>query len=57
MDWTQISLKTLIPQLPKIFNDNFQSVENYISVFYDGSTGILIKPVNTTGRVKGAPLR
>ena len=53
MDWTQLSLKTLIPLMPQIINGNFQGFENYLDVFYDGSLGILVKPINTTGRVKG----
>jgi len=53
MDWTKTYITTIVPQVPKIMNDNFQAVENYINVFYDGSSGVLLKPVNTTGRIKG----
>jgi len=54
MDWTQIYLNTFIPELPKYWNSNFQAVQRYLDVFYDGGRGILIKPLETTGRVKGA---
>jgi len=54
MDWTPLSLRTFFPQLPKVVNDNFQATEDLINIFYDQSGQILIKPVLTTGRVKGA---
>jgi len=53
MDFTKISLSTLIPQIPKIVNDNFSTMSNYMDIFYDSSAGILIKPITTTGRIKG----
>jgi len=54
MDWTPLSLKTLITQIPKVVNDNFTATERYLDVFYDENRQVIIKPVNTTGRVKGA---
>jgi hypothetical protein len=54
MDWTPLSLRTFFPQLPKVINDNFQATEDLINIFYDQSGQILVKPVFTTGRVKGA---
>ena len=54
MDWSQIYQETYIPELPKFWNANFASVKRYMDVFYDASRGILIKPLETTGRVKGA---
>ena len=53
MNFTKISLSTLIPQLPKIINDNFSSTSNYIDLFYDSSLGIIIKPLITTGKIEG----
>ena len=54
MDWTRLYTSTLIPQIPKILNDNFTAFKNYINVFYNETTGVIIKPINTTGRVKGS---
>jgi len=54
MDWTPLSLKTFIPQIPKVVNDNFQEVEDFISTFYNEKREAIIKPINTTGRIKGA---
>ncbi len=54
MDWTHLYLNTPITQLPKIFNDNFESVEEFINLFYDPSSNVLKVPLNTTGRVKGS---
>jgi len=54
MNWDQIYLDTFIPELPRHWNNNFASVKRYLEFFYDGSLGIIIKPVNTTGRVKAA---
>jgi len=54
MDWTQIYLDTFIPELPQLWNSSFESFDRNLAVFYDKSRGILIKPLETTGRVKGA---
>ena len=54
MNWTPIYQDTFIPELPKKMNSNFSSTERYINSFYDGSLGILSKPLITTGKVKGS---
>ena len=53
MNFTRLYLSTLVPQIPKIINDNFGATSNYMDVFYNASTGVIIKPVNTTGLIKG----
>jgi hypothetical protein len=53
MNWTNIYQNTLIPQIPDILNSNFSSFKRYLDVFYSESNGIIIVPINTTGRVKG----
>lgn len=54
MNFTPVYLTTLIPELPSIINSNNQVIQRYLDVFYDGSSGIIIAPVNTPGRVKAA---
>ena len=54
MDWTPLSLNTLVPQIPQIVNNNFTAFKLYMDLFYDEGLDILVKPLNTTGRVKGA---
>lgn len=54
MDWSQIYLDTFIPELPKFWNGNFSSFKRYLDVFYDENREIIIKPLETAGRVKGA---
>jgi hypothetical protein len=54
MNWNQIYLDTFIPELPKLWNSSFASMQRYLDVLYDGSNGILIKPINTTGKVKAS---
>lgn len=53
IDWIPAYLDTFIPELPRIMNKNMEAVQTYLDVFYDGSSGIIIAPVNTTGSVKG----
>lgn len=53
MELINITTKTLIPQIPGIIEKNNKAIKGYLDIFYDESLGILIKPVNTTGRVKG----
>jgi len=53
MEWNQFYLNTFIPQLPKMLNDTFSSFKKYMDVFYDETKGIIIKPVETVGRIKG----
>ena len=54
MIYNQFFLNTFIPQTPKLLNDNFASFKRYLDVFYNESTGIIIKPVQTTGQISGA---
>jgi hypothetical protein len=56
MDLKNVFLTSMIPDFPSIYDYNNRVFQNYLNLFYDASTsgGILIKPVNTTGRVKGA---
>ena len=54
MDWSQIYLDTFIPELPEKWNSSFAAIDRNLAVFYDKDRGILIKPLETTGRVKGA---
>ena len=54
METTSLSLYTLIPKLPEIINNNFTATKNYIDVFYNETSGVIIKPVDTTGRVKAS---
>lgn len=54
MDWTRFYLDTFIPELPQTLNSNFEAFQRYMDVFFDEDRGILIKPLETTGRVKGA---
>lgn len=53
MDLTKMYITTPFAQYPKIFNDNFNNVNKYLDLFYDSSNGIIIVPVQTTGRIKG----
>jgi hypothetical protein len=53
MEYNTFSVNTFIPELGKLLNQNFDSFKNYLDVFYDESTGIIVKPVNTAGMVKG----
>lgn len=54
MDWSQIYLDTFIPELPQKWNASFEAFDRNLAVFYDKDRGVLIKPLETTGRVKGA---
>ena len=54
MNWTFLNLKTPIPEIPKIVNANFTSFKRYLDGFFDGSTGILTVPLETTGKVKAS---
>jgi hypothetical protein len=53
MNYTNTYLNTFIPELPKLLNDNFKNVANTFDIIYDSSAGVLLKPVNTTGLIKG----
>lgn len=54
MNFTPIYLKTLIPDFPKIYNDNNVAFQRYLDIFYDGSAGVIVVPINTPGNVKAA---
>lgn len=54
MNTSNIYLTTLIPELPRIYNSNLQAIKRYLDVIYDGTNGIIIVPVETTGRVKAS---
>jgi len=54
MNLTLLKLNTFIPQIPLICNSNFNTIQQYLDVFYDGSSGVIITPVETSGKVKGA---
>jgi hypothetical protein len=54
MKFTPLSIYTLIPQIPKIHNDNFTSFKRYLDIFYDEELGVIVSPVDTTGRVRAA---
>lgn len=54
MDLRNVYLTTLIPEFPRIYNYNNQAFKSYLDVIYNASTGVVVVPVNTTGRVKAA---
>ena len=54
MEWTNLYINTLIPQVPQIINNNFKSFKRYLDIFYNEDTGIIISPIETTGRIKGS---
>jgi len=54
INFTPLYINTPIPFSPRIINDNFQAVQNYLNLFYDSSNGIIVVPVQTSGRVKAS---
>jgi len=54
MDWTPLNLNTFIPEIPQIITNNFASFKRYLDVIYNETTGVIVVPINTTGRVKAA---
>jgi hypothetical protein len=54
MNFANLYLTTLIPEIPRIYNYNNQIIQNYLDVIYSETDGVIIVPVNTTGRVKGS---
>jgi len=54
MNLKKISLTTLMPEFPAIYEYNNNIIENYLDVIYNEETGVVIVPVNTSGRIKGA---
>ena len=53
MDYTKLSIKHFIGDLPKIINENFEKIKIFIDTIYDSVTGT-IKSTNAdfTGKVK-----
>lgn len=54
MDSKNLYLNTLIAQFPYIYSYNNTVLKRYLDLFYDETGKLIIAPVNTTGRVKGA---
>ena len=54
MDLRNVNLTTLIPEFPTIYNYNNREFKRYLDVIYDEDQGVIVVPVNTTGRVKAA---
>jgi membrane-associated protease RseP (regulator of RpoE activity) len=54
MDWTLLNLNTFIPEMPQIIDNNFASFKRYLDIIYNETSGVVVVPVNTTGRVKAA---
>jgi len=52
MDIKNLSLNTFIPEMYKIINYNFASTKRYLDVIYNENLGVVVVPINTTGRVK-----
>ena len=53
MDFTKLSIKHFIGDVPNIINTNFGKVKNFVEMIFDASTGTL-KSTNAefTGKVK-----
>lgn len=54
MDLTLLNLNTFIPESPQIITNNFASFKRYLDIIYNETTGVVVVPINTTGRVKAA---
>jgi hypothetical protein len=54
MNFKEISIYTLIPEIYKIINYNNDVVKNYVGSFYDGSINLLKAPLSTTGSINAA---
>ena len=54
MDLKNVYLTTLIPEFPRIYSYNNTSFKRYLDVIYNESQGVVVVPVNTTGRVKAS---
>lgn len=52
MELANVTVNTLIPLIPSIISKNNETLKNYLDLFYDEKRGLLIKPIETTGRVK-----
>ena len=54
MNLKDVFLTTLIPEFPRIYSYNNQVFKRYLDVIYSETQGVVIVPVNTTGRVKAS---
>jgi len=54
MNITKVKLTTPIAHFPLVINNNFDSVKRYLDIFYDEDDGVIVSPINTTGRIKAA---
>jgi hypothetical protein len=54
MDIKNLGLNTFIPEMYKTINYNFASTKRYLDVIYNETLGVVVVPINTTGRVKAA---
>ena len=54
MNLRNLYLTSTWPQVPAIWNANNTEIQRAFDVVYNETTGVVIVPINTTGRVKGA---
>ena len=54
MNWTSFNLNTFIAETPRILNNNYTTFKRYLDIIYNETSGVVVVPINTTGRVKGA---
>jgi len=54
MNFKEISIYTLIPEISKIITYNNTVISNQFDLFYDENLNLLKVPLSTTGSIKGA---
>jgi hypothetical protein len=54
INWNPLYLDTYIPEIPVLVNDGFTAVQTYNDLFYDGTLGVIIAPIQTLGNVSGS---
>lgn len=54
MNLRNVYLSTLVPEIPSIINYNNTEIKRYLDLFYDEAGNVIVVPITTTGRVKGA---
>jgi len=54
MDLKNINLNTLLSEFPIIYNSNNVELKRYLDIIYDETNGVIVVPVNTSGRIKGS---
>lgn len=54
MNYKDIFLNSFIAEFPSIYSYNNKAIKRYLDVIYNPDTGVVVVPVNTTGKVKGA---